>query len=90
VPAPADPSALEAVRGGDIDALTFTSSSTVTNFSDLVGPLPDPPPLVVSIGPITSTTARNRGLQVDVEASEHTIDGLVDALVGALAGRGRR
>jgi uroporphyrinogen III methyltransferase/synthase len=90
VPAPADPSALEAVRGGDIDALTFTSSSTVTNFSDLVGPLPDPPPLVVSIGPITSTTARDRGLRVDVEASEHTIDGLVDALVGALAGRGRR
>ena len=90
VPVPADAAALEAVRGGDIDAVTFTSSSTVTNFSDLVGPLPDPPPLVVSIGPITSATARDRGLRVDFEAEEHTIGGLVRALVDAVAGQARR
>jgi uroporphyrinogen III methyltransferase/synthase len=84
LPAAPDPDTLERVRRGEVDALTFTSSSTVSNFSDLVGTAPDPQPLVVSIGPVTSTTARERGLRVDVEASEHTIDGLVDALLGAL------
>jgi uroporphyrinogen III methyltransferase/synthase len=81
-----DPDVVERVRRGEVDALTFTSSSTVSNFSDLVGAIPDPQPLVVSIGPVTSTTARERGLRVDVEATEHTIDGLVDTLLGALGG----
>ena len=36
---------------------------------------------VVSIGPVTSETAREQGLTVDVEAERHDIDGLVDALV---------
>jgi uroporphyrinogen III methyltransferase/synthase len=85
-PATPEPDALERVRAGAVDALTFTSSSTVANFSDLVGPVPDPQPLVVSIGPVTSQTARERGLRVDVEAPVHTIDGLVTALVDALAG----
>jgi uroporphyrinogen III methyltransferase/synthase len=83
----AEPAAeeLERVRSGAIDAITFTSSSTVANFCDLVGPLPEPQPLVVSIGPITSTTARERGLRIDAEADPHDIDGLVDALRTALA-----
>jgi uroporphyrinogen III methyltransferase/synthase len=82
------PEQLERVRAGRIDAVTFTSSSTVTGFSDLVGPLPDPQPLVVSIGPITSKTAADRGIRVDVEADPHSVDGLVDALLGALPERG--
>ena len=68
------------MRRGEVDALTFTSSSTVTNLCDLLGDLPAPQPLVASIGPVTSKTALERGLRVDVEAGEHTIDGLVDAL----------
>jgi uroporphyrinogen III methyltransferase/synthase len=36
---------------------------------------------VVSIGPVTSDTARELGLTVDVEAERHDIDGLVAALV---------
>jgi uroporphyrinogen-III synthase len=79
-----DPDALERVRKGDVDACTFTSSSTVENFCAAVGTLPEPQPLVVSIGPITSATARERGLRVDVEAENHTIDGVVEALVSAL------
>ena len=71
---------------GEVDAITFTSSSTVTGFCDLVGPLPDPQPLVVSIGPVTSRTAVERGIRVDVEADPHSIDGLVDALLEALGG----
>jgi uroporphyrinogen III methyltransferase/synthase len=79
-----DASALERVRRGDVDAITFTSSSTVTNLMDLLGVVPETQPLVVSIGPITSKTAVERGLRVDVEAAEHTIDGLVSALIASL------
>jgi uroporphyrinogen III methyltransferase / synthase len=84
VSATPDPAALERVRTGDVDALTFTSSSTVTNLCDLLGEVPARQPLVASIGPVTSKTAMERGLRVDVEATEHTIDGLVDALLRAL------
>ena len=41
-----------------------------------------------TIGPVTSKTAMERGLRVDVEAAEHTIDGLVDALLGAFRAPG--
>ena len=42
------------------------------------------PGLVACIGPVTADTARRRGLHVDIEAVEHTVDGLVDALVAHL------
>ncbi len=72
-------------ESGGIDAITFTSSSTVDNFCDAVGTRwPGPQPSVVSIGPVTSKTARARGLRVDVEADPHSIDGLVEALVRLL------
>ncbi len=83
-----DPAVVERVRTGDVDALTFTSSSTVSNLCDLLGDVPASQPLVASIGPVTSKTAMERGLRVDVEATEHTIDGLVDALLRALAAGG--
>jgi uroporphyrinogen III methyltransferase/synthase len=76
-----DAGALARVKRGDVDAITFTSSSTVTNLLDALGGLPDPQPAVVSIGPVTSGTARERGLRVDVEADEHTIAGVVAAVV---------
>lgn len=61
------------------DMITFTSSSTVENFLALG--LPWPPGLkVASIGPITSKTARARGLAVAVEASQYDVPGLVDAI----------
>jgi uroporphyrinogen III methyltransferase/synthase len=88
VTAAPDPAVVERVRAGEVDALTFTSSSTVTNLCDLLGVTPAPQPLVVSIGPVTSKTAMERGLRVDVEATEHTIDGLVDALLHALTSGG--
>ena len=40
---------------------------------------------IASIGPVTSATARELGLRVDAEASEHTIPGLVRALVQGIA-----
>lgn len=83
VPARPDPDELTLVQAGDVDAVTFTSSSTVTNFCDVVGPLPEGP-RIVSIGPVTSKTASERGLRVDAEADPHTIDGLVEALLRVL------
>jgi len=81
-----DPSLLEQVRAGEVDALTFTSSSTVTNFIEAVGEFTGPQPVVVSIGPVTSATARDRGLRVDAEADPHTIDGLVEVVAATLGG----
>ena len=61
------------------DMITFTSSSTVENYLALG--LKWPPGMrVASIGPVTSSTARNRGLSVDVEARRHDVPGLVDAI----------
>ncbi len=62
------------------DAITFTSSSTVTNFVAAAGNS-SVPAVVISIGPATSTTARELGLTVSVEADPHTLDGLVDAVL---------
>jgi uroporphyrinogen III methyltransferase/synthase len=71
-------------RARTADAITFTSSSTVTNFLDAAG-RDALPPVVACIGPVTAGTARAQGLRVDVEAAEHTIDGLVEALVAHLS-----
>jgi len=61
------------------DLITFTSSSTVENFLALDLPWPKGMQ-VASIGPITSKTARDHGLKIDVEARSHDIDGLVKAI----------
>jgi uroporphyrinogen III methyltransferase/synthase len=82
-PATPDPEMVARVVEGRFDAVTFTSSSTVDNFCAQIDPRPDPFPLVVSIGPVTSATAVERGLRVDAEADPHTIDGLVATLVHA-------
>jgi uroporphyrinogen III methyltransferase/synthase len=71
----------------DADYLTFTSSSTVRNFVAAVGDSLPPAARVVSIGPVTSATAREAGLGVDVEAERHDVDGLVDALLADAAAR---
>ena len=66
------------------DAVAFTSSSTVTSFLALAG-ADALPPVVACIGPVTAATAAEHGVPVTVVAAEHTVDGLVDALVGALS-----
>ena len=59
--------------------ITFTSSSTVENFLALGLPWPQGMQ-VASIGPITSKTARERGLTIATEATRHDIPGLVEAI----------
>jgi len=67
--------------------ITFTSSSTVRNFVALLGSRA--PGLdgikLASIGPITSSTLRELGLRVDIQAKEFTIPGLIDAIVRGVA-----
>ncbi len=76
--------------GGHIpDAATFTSSSTVTNFLNLLqeaGIEPTKAMRAVSIGPITSQTLRKNGWEPAAEADPHDLDGLVEAVVRALKG----
>lgn len=71
------------LRRGEIDIITFTSSSTVSNFTGMIGedmfPLPKPVK-VACIGPVTAETARRLGLPVHAEAGEYTIEGLVKAV----------
>ena len=72
------------------DVITFTSSSTVRNFVSLLGagrrPSKKRPEILegitfASIGPVTSATLRELHLEVDVEAQQYTIPGLIDAIV---------
>jgi uroporphyrinogen III methyltransferase/synthase len=79
---------LEAFR---VDAVTFTSSSTVENLCDLLGrraPALLERPRIASIGPVTTETARACGLRVDVTAGEYTVAGLVRALADSWAAPG--
>jgi len=76
---PLSDSELAAARAADY--VTFTSSSTVRFFFASVPSAPLDGARLVSIGPVTSGALRERGLEPDVEASRHDIEGLVAALV---------
>jgi len=83
VPVQTDLSGLAAdIRGGRIDAVTFTSSSTVRSFVELVGRAAATSAgfVAATIGPVTAGTARELGLRDVIEADPHTVRGLVDAL----------
>ena len=71
-----------------IDVVTLTSSSTARNLVSLlqreVGLLARP--AIACIGPITAATARELGLIVGIEAQEHTVPGLVEAIKEHFAG----
>jgi uroporphyrinogen-III synthase len=80
-----DLSTMEDLYSG-MDVVTFASPSSVKGFIQVlvehnldVHHLPGNP-LIACIGPVTSAAAREAGLLVDIEAKEHTIDGLISAL----------
>lgn len=90
VAVPPDPSIVERLRAGEVDAVTFTSPSTVERFHAAVpgavellagGP---GAAVAVSIGPVTSARARELGVPIAAEADPHTEYGLVAAVVAAL------
>jgi uroporphyrinogen III methyltransferase/synthase len=76
------------LANGEVDCVTFTASSTVESFARALGE--EVVELltrtrVACIGPITAGTAQRHGIEVDVEADEYTIPGLVRAIEGLLA-----
>ena len=77
-PAAPGPARLEAAAKAD--AITFTSSSTVSSYLAVAG-ADRLPPVVACIGPVTAATARQAGVTVSVVANQHTLDGLVTALI---------
>jgi uroporphyrinogen III methyltransferase/synthase len=81
VPEPLSPADLAAV--GRADYITFASSSAVRHFIAAASSSPEisPATRIVSIGPATSRTLREHGLEPHVEAAHHDLAGLIGALV---------
>ncbi len=82
--------ARDALRGGEVDAVTFTSASTVRGFVNARGGEATRgrggvPPKMVCIGPVTAAAAREAGLRPAAVAKPHTIEALVAALERALS-----
>lgn len=72
------------LEDGEIDLITFTSSSTVTNLLGLLGPngrqlLQNT--AIACIGPITADTCREHGLKPTLVAGKYTIQGLTEAII---------
>ena len=87
VPDRPDAEGLRRLRDGEIDIVTFASSSAVRNLVTMLGGDVSPlrRTLIAAIGPVTAATVREAGLEPAVVAEEHTIEGLVRAIVGAAA-----
>lgn len=88
-PPPGVSNRLRQVLAEGLDLLTFTASSTVENFADLLEPdtletatrIP-----IASIGPLTSSTARKRGFHVVVEPDKSTLEDMVESIAKYFAG----
>jgi len=82
---PKDVDLVEKAKNGEIDIITFTSSSTVRNFIQIVGEKNlaalNGRVQYASIGPITTQTAEEMGLRISIAADEYTIPGLVAAIL---------
>ena len=69
----------ELIASGKIDLVTFTSSSTVTNFCEMMD-MSGKGIRAAAIGPITGATAEERGFEVVVRPREYTIEALTAAI----------
>ena len=81
-------------HNGEVAAVTFTSSSTVRNFVELLGGVDVVRPLVARvviacIGPITARTAEEHGLTVTIMPAENTVPALAEAIVRHFKGKER-
>jgi uroporphyrinogen III methyltransferase/synthase len=77
------------IDAGEVDVITFTSSSTVTNFVEIMGADNVLPPhiRIACIGPVTASTAKKAGFHVDITQAEYTMDGLVQSLIKYFEGK---
>jgi uroporphyrinogen III methyltransferase/synthase len=80
------PVLLDALAAKAVTAVTFTSSSTAKNFAALLGPTYREQLAgiqIVSIGPITSQSLRDLGLEPTIEATTFNVEGLVRSLTNS-------
>lgn len=82
---------LKQLQTGAVDLVTFTSSSTVTNLLEILGP--DGVDAlrkvtIACIGPVTADTCREVGLEPSMTATEYTIKGLTDIIIKSMGGKG--
>ena len=80
------------LEAGQVDAVTFTSSSTVENFVDMAGEsvvkaAAEAGTVIASIGPITADKASSFGFETNVMPQEYTIAGLGRALADYFSGK---
>jgi len=75
---------------GEIDIITFTSSSTVTNLVKALGKKQKVPDniIIACIGPVTAATAARAGLRVNIVARKNTVIGLMEAMEEYFTDRG--
>lgn len=80
---------VDQIRNGEVHIVTFTSSSTVRNFVEIIGRenllTLNGHVQYASIGPITTQTAEEMGLRIAIKANEYTIPGLVSAILESTA-----
>ncbi|MGH9418554.1 MAG: uroporphyrinogen-III synthase, partial [Thermoanaerobaculia bacterium] len=74
-----------ALESGTVNAVTFTSASSVKSYVDIVGEELSLKSPAASIGPQTSEAINAAGIELLAEAEESTIDGLVAAVEKAFA-----
>ena len=78
------------LRARPVDAVTFTSASTVRNFVEILGPEPATELLsatcVAAIGPVTAAVASELGIETTVMPATYTIPALVDAIAEHFGG----
>ena len=79
------PATESALKNGDLDVLTFASSSTVTNFARLVGQDQFQQlaarAVIAAIGPVTAKTLEQYGLRAHIQPQIYTISALTQAIV---------
>ncbi len=72
--------AVALVRDGAVDAVTFTSGSTVRSFFSTADDTVRAQVAPASIGPITSAALRDENVEPIIEAEHYTTEGLVEAI----------
>lgn len=76
------------IKEKKVDVITFTSSSTVKNFIEIMGPGELPEAIgIACIGPVTVAAAREAGMRVDIFQERYTIPSLVEAIVQHFRGQ---
>ena len=75
------------IDAGEVDMITFTSSSTVTHFIEIMGADYSLPPhiKIACIGPVTAATAEKSGFSIDIRQEVYTMEGLVGSLIRYIA-----